>query len=311
MAGAKSELLEVCFYILTKNMLKPYVVKALEYEKETNNLLKFSIPTRSVARVLGKGGASINQIKDQTEAIIEIDKGSSDDGNTTAITLRGTKKAIQAAKMAILSISDQVAEETTLSIFIENKYHRNIIGAGGQGLKQLIAKCGGPSDVKQHVGLIKLYVILGIPHLNEPLLMYFSPRYDEPSDEVRLRGDPKIVAKLKTELEKIVGDLRDRVTLGVEVPLAHHRVVIGHGGRNLNDLQTRFNVQIQLPGSRSYDQAGVPENVSDLSGVDPASIVKVSGSRAACEEAITELKVRSSFVEYVDLTTSTMELRVG
>ncbi len=162
MAGAKSELLEVCFHSLATNVLKPHVVKALEYEKETNNVLKFSIPTRSVARVLGKGGASINQIKNQTEAMIEIDKSPSDDSNTTVI-VRGTKKAILAAKTAILSISDQVAEETTLSVFIENKYHRNIIGAGGQGLKELIAKCGGPSDVKQQAGSVRLYVIPGIP----------------------------------------------------------------------------------------------------------------------------------------------------
>lgn len=105
--------------------------------------------------------------------------------------------------------------------------------------------------------------------------------------------------------------MRDRVTVGVEVPLAHHRVIIGRGGQNLSDLQTKFNVQIQLPGSRSYDQAGVPENVSDLSSVDPASIVKVSGSRAACEEAIAELKVRSLFVEYVDLTTPASGFHAG
>ena len=138
-----------------------------------------------------------------------------------------------------------------------------------------------------------------------------SPRHGEPSDEVRLRGDPKTVTRLKTELEKIVGDLRDRVVLGVDVPVTHHRALIGRGGQNLSDLQTKFNVQIQLPGSRSYDQTGVPENISDLSSVDPASIVKVSGSRAACEEAITELKVRSSFVEYMDLTTSAMGFHSG
>jgi len=132
--------------------------KALDFEKENSNVLQFSIPTRSVARVLGRGGASINEIKDQTDAQIDVEKGS-DGGASTTITLRGTKKAIADAKTAILAISDQVAEETSDSVVIENRFHRNIIGAGGQGLKDLVAKCGGPSDSKLQAGLIRLCAI--------------------------------------------------------------------------------------------------------------------------------------------------------
>jgi hypothetical protein len=118
-----------------------------------------------------------------------------------------------------------------------------------------------------------------------------SPRPGEPSDEVRLRGEPTLVAKLKAELEKAVSDLRDRIVLGVEVPVAQHRVLIGRGGQNLNDVQNKFHVQIQIPGSRSYGQVGEPENIEDLSNVDPTNIVKVSGARAACEKAIAQLQV--------------------
>ena len=100
---------------------------------------------------------SINEIKDQTDAQIDIDKGSEENSASTTITLRGTKKAIAGAKTAILAISDQVVDEITVSVTVESKYHRNIIGAGGQGLKDLIAKCGGPTDSKLHAGLIRLY----------------------------------------------------------------------------------------------------------------------------------------------------------
>jgi predicted PilT family ATPase len=137
-AGAKSELME-----------------ALDFEKESNNVLKFTVPTRAVARILGKGGVSINEIKDETGAQIDVDKAD-DSGISTNITLRGTKKAISAAKTEILAISDQIGEETLDSILIENKFHRTIIGAGGQGLKELIGRCGGPSDPKLQAGLIRL-----------------------------------------------------------------------------------------------------------------------------------------------------------
>jgi predicted PilT family ATPase len=137
-AGAKSELME-----------------ALEFEKESNNVLKFTVPTRAVARILGKGGVSINEIKDETGAQIDVDKAD-DSGTSTNITVRGTKKAISAAKAAILTISDQIGEEATDVVTIESKFHRTIIGAGGQGLKDLVNRCGGPSDPKLQAGLIRL-----------------------------------------------------------------------------------------------------------------------------------------------------------
>lgn len=138
-AGAKSELLE-----------------ALEFEKESNIVLKFTVPTRAVARILGKGGASINEIKDDTGAQIDIDKATDDNNATTNISVCGTKEAISAAKTAILAIAEQVGEETSASLVIESKFHRTIIGAGGQGLKDLIFRCGGPSDSKLQAGLVRL-----------------------------------------------------------------------------------------------------------------------------------------------------------
>ncbi|KAH7913169.1 hypothetical protein BJ138DRAFT_1171481 [Hygrophoropsis aurantiaca] len=256
-AGAKSELMD-----------------AVEFEKESNNVLKFTVPTRSVARILGKGGASINEIKDDTGAQIDVDKAGDDTGAVTQITVRGTKKGINAAKAAIMAVSDQVGEETTATLTIETKYHRTIIGAGGQGLKELINRCGGPSDPKIQAGLVRF------------------PRQGETSDEVRLRGEPKLVAKVKAELEAMVVTLRDRVVLALEIPAAQHRNLIGRGGQHLNDLQNRTGVQVQFPGSRSYNQVGTADNASEVQQVDPANIVKVSGTRAACEAAIAELKAQ-------------------
>ncbi|KAI8993032.1 hypothetical protein BD414DRAFT_293749 [Trametes punicea] len=252
---------------------KQELLDAVEFEKESNNVLKFTVPSRSVARILGKGGATINEIKDTTGAQIDVDKAADDSASAT-ITVRGTKKAIAEAKAAILAISDQVQEETTATVEVPSKFHRTIIGAGGQGLKDLIARCGGPTDPKAQAGLIRF------------------PRQGEPGDEVRLRGEPKLVAKLKAELEKTVKTLMDRVVLGVEVPVAQHRALIGRGGQHLNDLQTRTGAQIQFPGARSYNQVGEPENAAELADVDPANLVKVSGPRAACEKAVEELKAQ-------------------
>lgn len=134
---------------------KAELLDAAEYEKESNNVVKFTVPTRSVARILGKAGATINEIKDNTGAQIDVDKAS-DDSSVTHISVRGTKNAIAEAKAAIIAISDQVTEETTDSVQIESRFHRSIIGAGGQGLRELIARCGGPTDGKVQAGLVRL-----------------------------------------------------------------------------------------------------------------------------------------------------------
>ncbi|KAG7098781.1 hypothetical protein E1B28_000688 [Marasmius oreades] len=250
---------------------KAELLEAVEFEKETNNVLKFTVPTRSVPRILGRAGASINEIKDATEAQIDVDRA--DDASVTNITVRGTKKAVNAAKTAILAIADQVSDEVHIVVPVENKYHRTLIGAGGQGLKDLVSRCGGPTDSRLLAGLIRF------------------PRQGEPSDEVRLRGEAKLVAKLQIELEKAVAVLRDRVVLGVEIPAINYRALIGRNGQHLNDLQNRTGTQVQFPGSRSYAQAGEAENLAELGELDPANLVKVSGTRAACEKAIADLKV--------------------
>lgn len=61
-----------------------------------------------------------------------------------------------AARAAILAIADQVADETSVTVAVESRFHRTLIGAGGQGLRDLVVRCGGPSDPKLQAGLIRL-----------------------------------------------------------------------------------------------------------------------------------------------------------
>ena len=148
-SGAKSELLE-----------------AAEFEKETNNVIRFAVPARAIPRILGKGGATIKQIKDDTDASIDLDKA--DDGSSATIACRGSKKAIAAAKAAIQSIVDQISEEATEVLTIENKFHKTLIGGGGQGLRNLIVRCGGPADPKAQAGLVRL---CALPFPSFPVLV--------------------------------------------------------------------------------------------------------------------------------------------
>lgn len=116
-------------------------------------MVQFTVPTRAIPRILGKGGAKINEIKDDTGAQIVVDK--SFEAEVT-ITVRGNEQAIKEAQAMIVEIANTVPEETIVDMTIENKFHRSLIGAGGQGLKDLIARCGGPTDPKLQAGLVRL-----------------------------------------------------------------------------------------------------------------------------------------------------------
>ena len=120
---------------------KSEILELLEYEKENNNIGEVSVASQSVARILGKSGATINQIRDDTGAQIDIDN--SDTGNVTKIKLRGTKKAIADAKAAIAEIDTEVKGEETFTLHIPSKYHGQLIGPGGQGIRDLVARASG------------------------------------------------------------------------------------------------------------------------------------------------------------------------
>ena len=153
-AGAKAELLDVsCFYLPDRRSINDPSPQALEFEKDNNQMVTFTVPARAIARILGKGGANINDIKENTGAQIDVDKSFESEATITA---RGTKQSIKEAQTLILEIADSVPEEATVDVIIENKFHRSLIGAGGQGLKDLIIRCGGPTDPKLQAGLIRL-----------------------------------------------------------------------------------------------------------------------------------------------------------
>lgn len=127
----------------------------VDFEKENNNILSFTVPSRAVSRILGQKGSKVNEIAADSGAHIDVAK---DDSETATITLRGTKKACAAAKAAILAIADSVEDEAVVTIKIEPKFHRTIIGGGGVGLKNLLARVGGPTDPREQAGLVRLYV---------------------------------------------------------------------------------------------------------------------------------------------------------
>ena len=109
------------------------LVELMEYEKEYGQVINISVPVRALARIVGRQGATIRELQDDTKAEIDVNKndaGSS--AGSSTLTLKGTKQAVAAAKKAINSIVADVQDESTIEVSIERPLHMTIIGKGGQ-----------------------------------------------------------------------------------------------------------------------------------------------------------------------------------
>ncbi|SPO26104.1 related to SCP160 - involved in control of mitotic chromsome transmission [Ustilago trichophora] len=248
--GAKAELLEL-----------------LEYEKEHNNVSTLTVSTKSIARIMGKGGATIKQIRDESEAQVDVDREDNEKDGTTSIKIRGTKKAIAAARKAIEAIASEVDAE---------EHHGILIGPQGSNIRDLIIKAGGPEDAKASSQYVQ-----------------FPRRNEKDSSTVTVRGPASLAKAIRDELQKAAQVLASQIVYGVVVAPQAQRMLIGRGGSRQSELQTQYSVRLVFPGWKEYSSTGEPTNKAELAGGDDSTIVKIVGAEDRCKALAEEIK--SSF----------------
>lgn len=113
---------------------KGELVSLIEYEKEHGNTLSFSVPSKALGRILGRGGENVNRIKDDTGvASLDINDSAGQgkgEGEAT-ITLRGTKGSIKKAREEIEKVGKEVEDEKRVEVEIPKEFHTVLIGSGG------------------------------------------------------------------------------------------------------------------------------------------------------------------------------------
>jgi predicted PilT family ATPase len=247
------------------------LLELIEYEKENNNVITVPVSSKSIARIMGRGGVNVNRIRDETDAQIDVDREEDrNDNGTTIIKLRGTKQAIAAAKKEILAVAADVDAEESYSLRIPAKFHGQLIGPGGQNLRDIIASAGGPTDSRAAAQLIQ-----------------FPRKGGDPSnaDIVQVRGPADVAAKIKAELDRIVADLNDRIVVGVIVAPSQQKSLMGR----IRELQSMHkSAKIIVPSWKEYGALEI-NNAEELKGASPDSIVKIQGSQSACKALQAEI----------------------
>ncbi|CEH18177.1 Vigilin [Ceraceosorus bombacis] len=253
------------------------LLELIEFEKENNHSTNITVSTKSIARIMGKGGSTVNKLRDDTGAQIDVDRAADDttsDG-TTLIKIRGTKDAVAAAKGVILSIAKEVDAEQTIQLDIPAKHHGLLLGAGGQNLRDLIARAAGEAAAD--------------PRANASLVQ-FPRRGDKAAaaDIVTIRGPGDLARKVAKELEKAAAELGSRVVYGVVVAAASQRSLQG----GVREVQQLHNVRLILPSYREYESSEAPINESELATAAQGTVVKLQGKEADCKAAAKDILER-------------------
>ncbi|CAJ0645365.1 6371_t:CDS:2 [Entrophospora sp. SA101] len=172
------------------------------------------------------------------------------------------------AQNKILEIVKEFEEQATITMNINPKHHKFLIGPGGNRIKEIIAKAGGPEDRSAQAGIVKF------------------PRLDDNgcnNDEVVIKGNKELTEKIKEEFEILIKEQDNLIVDTIKVPRDQHSVIIGRNGSQLRNIQNKFNVELYFPGSHLYNQIIVTQkkekekHQDKLLLIDSNDLVKIIG----------------------------------
>ncbi|CAH1756211.1 10687_t:CDS:10 [Entrophospora sp. SA101] len=193
---------------------KAELLELLDYEKENNNSITFTIPAKYLPHIVGRNGSRISEIRDNTSTL---------------------KSNINKAKLQILGIVNELENQVIVKIKIDHQYHKYLIGPGGNHIREIVARAGG-SDERNLASVVKF------------------PYFGDNSDEVTLKGDKVLVESVKTELERLVEEQKNIPVDYIHIPPSQYSMIIGRNGIQLREFQERFNVEIKIPNYSTRKQ---------------------------------------------------------
>ncbi|ODQ64417.1 hypothetical protein NADFUDRAFT_83891 [Nadsonia fulvescens var. elongata DSM 6958] len=214
---------------------KEELMDLFAYEKDNNQTKTLVVPIKSLARIIGKGGELINEIKDNSNTRIDINQDEAGEGDDASvpIVITGTKAGISEASAKINDIVNEFNEEVIEELEIDPKFYKSLIGAGGATMREILAKAG----IEE--GNVNAGKCLQIPNSGSK------------NKTVVVQGNKKVVAKILKIVTGMVLELENQVTEFIEVPQTKFRSIIGPGGSTRMELEKEFSVQIFVPRSGS------------------------------------------------------------
>lgn len=240
--------------------IKTILAEAEEYKATGGYAATLEVPSFVLSRIIGKGGANLNSIRDQFGVKIDVvgeatGEEVTDKSLKTEISVAGIKRNAEAAKDAISKLAKKFADDTVVRMRIENQYHRRIVGASFSFINRLQDKYN---------------VKIRFPSENNTSFA------DAPKnkDEVTIRGPSKNVAKAEEELKALYEfEKENGFKSTLKIPVKAIARVIGRSGETIRDIADGTGVDYRFSGDRKEEEElGYAE-------------VELTGSKSALKEA--------------------------
>merc|ERR1712048_1049329 len=104
---------------------------------------EITVPSAYHPHLIGKGGSNISKLKDEHNVIIKIPQDSDKNQN---IWIEGPPAGVKKAAAELKKLADKMADEANDTIQLNRRFHRQIIGTGGENIKKLREKFLRPSS---------------------------------------------------------------------------------------------------------------------------------------------------------------------
>lgn len=224
-----------------------------QFERENGHKSTLQIPTKAIARVIGRNGETIRDITDSTGVDYRFNRSREQEEELgfAEIEITGSKSALKEATQKIKDIIEETENFVTVTVTVPPKYHRDLVGTSGSVMRGIISTAGGDNLSSQQYSRL-----LRIPHEGSDL------------DEVVCQGDKKIVESIVEQIKAIVAEKEAAVTEKYDLAKEKHKLIVGPGGSIRHQLQEEFGVQINIPkpneASTTIKLLGLPEKIAML-----------------------------------------------
>jgi len=176
--------------------------------------------------IIGKGGANIKKIREETNTKIDLP---AENSNSEMIVITGKKPNCEAARIRILAIQKELANITEMEVSIPSKLHNSLIGSKGRFVRSIMEECGGV-------------------HIH-------FPTEGSGIDKVTIRGPVEDVEKAKQQLLALAEEKQIKShTVELRAKPEYHKFLIGKGGGNIRKVRDSTGARIIFPTAEDQDQ---------------------------------------------------------
>ncbi|XP_075968482.1 vigilin isoform X2 [Anarhichas minor] len=176
--------------------------------------------------IIGKGGANIKKIREETNTKIDLP---TENSNSEMIVITGKKSYCEAARDRILAIQRELANIKETEVAIPARLHNSLIGSKGCLVRSIMEDCGGV-------------------HIH-------FPSEGSGSDKVTIRGPVGEVEKAKKQLLQLAEEKQvNNFTAELQAKPEYHKFLIGRGGANIRRVRDKTGARIIFPSPDDTEQ---------------------------------------------------------